>query len=83
MDFRPPPPRAPGSGGLRKQALAGAHRSGGGKATVPTVLEDGVGGEPGPAEPLAEAPSSFGRSVELRPWQDYWDACQQVEIPGR
>jgi len=95
MDLRPPPPRPPpgsssaGPGGvgslLRKQALAGAHRSA--SSHVSTVLEEpGAGGAADPTAlrgPEPEQAGTSGRSVELRPWEDYWDACKKVELPGR
>ncbi|GBF94379.1 phosphatase methylesterase [Raphidocelis subcapitata] len=79
--LRPPPPRPPAGGSaaaLRKQALMGSHRSGSGP--VGTVLEEGA---PDQTRPDAEQPSCSGRSVELRHWEDYFDACDRVEVPGR
>lgn len=84
----PPPPRALRGGGpasLRKQALMGASRSTTGH--VATVLEEpqpGGGADQGiPRAAATEQASSSGRTVALRPWQDYWDACRMVQVPGR
>lgn len=79
----PPLPRPPGGGrgaGLRKQALMGAARTGG----ATSLLEEAEGGHQAGGkggEPEQASPS--GRSVELRPWTDYWDGCRTVELPGR
>lgn len=85
MDLPPPPPRVPGGGrgargGLRKQALMGAARSGGASA----LLEEGEGGDQGAEQRKElEQASTSGRAAELRPWTDYWDGMSVVEVPER